>query len=546
MTNEMGRVLPFARSAAQVRRLADRQQEQGNALVALELLLLSRQRDAQDRETALSLAEMYADMRCWIASCDAYFTLIDDDAYAPEAFFGLGRNYFDMRLYALSRDCFVMALQRRPDAMFAPDAVEMLDAMEAAERPPHPAGDRLQRRVGRVLDALADGRPRLAANLMRRVIALDGKSSGILSLHALTLLAAGEAADALAVARRAYRADRFDLRALCALASALHVCGSEEAARSFLLRAAQGAAGDDDAHIVYDTACELEAHDVLVSLLAQAETEAPYAEDMLYLLAQAYYNTGRHEEAYRRWRLIRRIRPMETLASYYLDQAEKDLLPAVLPYTRSVPPQETVRRLRTLYEWTSEGQESLLARWREDERMEALARWGLSTYEPAIVQVMGGLLLTVNDARARAVLQSFLYDLDAPDTLKHGVLAALHAMGVPSPLYAITAERLAVVDVTRMRPEAEARRARAVERAAVRLLMPQTDEETQYIQALCARAEGHIGQAGRRQAARAVMEAYCAAYRRPLPASSTYPGRRKACRLGRRIRKEVDDALHQF
>lgn len=65
MANEtMGRVLPFARSAAYLQRLADKQRAQGHLLQALELLRMSRQKEPEMLETTMEMAETYALMRC--------------------------------------------------------------------------------------------------------------------------------------------------------------------------------------------------------------------------------------------------------------------------------------------------------------------------------------------------------------------------------------------------------------------------------------------------------------------------------------------------
>lgn len=540
MGNGGGRVLPFARSAEQVRRMAARQQ--GHPLATLQLLRMSHERDREDAQTLLALADAYADMHCLRLAARAYFGLIKVEAYAGRAFFGLGQCYLDMGVYSLARDCLVMALQCQPDGDFAPDAVAMLDAVDQAEWTPGPAGRMLQARVGRVLDALTGGRVALAQRLVRRAVALGKNASGIRALEAFTHMAAGDRGAALAAAQAAYRADPKDARALCAMATVQAAHGKPRLARFFLQAASGRAMVDGELQVVLDTACELDAHDVLIRLLAQAEEISPYAADMLALHAQALHNAGQTDEALRRWRLLRSIDPMDMESAYLAEHAEAYTLPAVLPYGKRLPQRTLNKWMQTLAGWSRQDADTLVSRWREDTAMEALLRWGLRSDDLTGTGRLLGLLVMIGDERAKAVLRDVLCDLDAPTGLQYGALAALHMLGEPGPLYTVRGERLVAVAHGDEDADAlQARHCRWIARLAMRRVTPQSHGEQESLARLCdaAAADPDLST---RLAARAVVQAFCMRHGRVSPLSSTHPKRRKAARVARRLYKEAYNA----
>lgn len=549
MANDvMGRLLPFDRNAEQVRSLATRQQEYGNPLTALELLHISRSKSPCDPETILATAEAYASMQCWALSNVAYFSLARDEAYAADCFYGLGANYFAMHMYAAAQDCFTLALQKAPDADFAPDAVELLDAIDDASQEMDPLEQKLQQRMGRVMDAMEAGRARLASRQIRRVLALDHKSAGIHALHAFALLAAGDGEASLCAARKAYRADRGDIRALCAMASALKAMESVDAARAFLSRAEARMDREDDLHLVCQTACEMGEHAYVVALLEKVEGKAPYRDDTMYTLACALHNSGQTEEAMRRWRILRRIDPMDTVSAYWLALAEAGELPEEIPYTRQVPLRETLLRLDRIRGWVHDGPKALRRHWQDDSAFESYLRWGLSSSEAGVPQAMCGILSSIGDARAQAILTGLLCDAEASDALKHTALAALHQAGADGPFYALMQDRLTLVHVSKAQDSAATAGKEADKLVKLaRRWIPEDAAETPLIRALAllaARVKTPSLTPGHK--ARAMVLAYCDLCTVQAPMSSTFATHRKVERLARHILQEVNHGLHQL
>lgn len=537
----MGQVLPFSRSAQEVRALAAKQMEQGHALKALELLRLSHEKAPDDAETVYALAEVYAGMGCLTLSNNAFFSLIENDDYAAVSFFGLGINFHAMQIDSLAHDCFVLSLQKDPEGEHVPEAVEYLDSIDESRAPHDPLESRLQKRMERVLAAMDKGNARLATRLTRRVLSIDRYNGGVHAMRAFSLLAEGKEKEALVTARRAAKLAPDDLRAVCALASAQKAAGMHEAAHTALEKAYTQIQEPDDAQLVCQTACEMGAHAMVISLLSRIEEGLPYADEVLHSLAIAYHNTGQAEEAQKRWRLLRRIDPMDSIAAYHLAQAESGTVPEELPYTRQVPLAEILNRLETLRKWVHEGTDGLKRAWDERDDPEMLMRWGISCGETGIPQAMCSVLSTIGDEKARGVLRDVLYDVNAPSLLKHSALAALFTTGAQGPFHAIVDDRLTLVHVSRADDAAGAETqlplAEAVARKA-RRMMPDVGDAA--IEPLCATNAVMESGLSTQQKARAVVMAYFARKGEHAPFSSTFPAHRKVERLAGRIEKEMN------
>ncbi|MDL2317540.1 hypothetical protein LJC74_00410 [Eubacteriales bacterium OttesenSCG-928-A19] len=536
----MGRVLPFERSADELRALASRQLDHGQPLKSVELLRMSLAREPRDARTLQMLAEAYASMGCWPLSNEAFGRLLDDETYAAEAFYGMGENYLAMRQYGAAHDCFTLSLQRDPDAAFAGDAVDHLESIEEAEQARTPHDVRLQRRMDRVLRAMDRGNARLAARLIRRVLPLDSRSSGIRSMQAYALLSSGEPKAALKAARRALRHNPRDIRALSAMASALKANRSIKAARAFLYRAETLIDKPDDAQLVCQTACEIGEHDFVVSMLGGMEKHMPQSDSVLHVLAAALHNTGQTEEAVMRWRLLRRIDTLDTVASYYLRLYDAGTLPDQIPYLRQVPLSEMLHRMQQLRGWVQSGAERLQSRFDEDEALEAIIRWGLTTGESGIPKAMCGILSTLRGPRVEAMLRDVLLREEPNEAVKQSALMALHTVGAKGPFHAIMDGRVTLVHVSRVEDRKKDSEAGMLARLVAGWLRPYAGlVEAERVQLMC-EASVRLG-GGLKQAmkARAVVVAHCHMTGVIPPFSSTYAQRRKVDRLAARIIREV-------
>ncbi len=547
MANEtMGRVLPFARSAAYLQRLADKQRAQGHLLQALELLRMSRQKEPEMLETTMEMAETYALMRCPALSNRLLFSLLENDENDAACLYGIGCNFAALGLNACAVDCLALYLHQCRDGEYAAEASELLESLtaETEESAVGPEA-RLSLRMERAVGALERGRPRLAARLLRRALALDRRNAGAHALMSFALLGDGRPREALEAARCAVRCCRQDVRAQCAMAASLAALGSMDPARAFLRRAGECMEDDADFSLVCQTARKMGEHETVIRLLTPLENEAPLSDAILHWMASAHYNAGHAGEAVRRWRTLRRIDPMDTVAEYRLRMAEEGALAVPVSYERQVPLEETLSRLSRLRLWVQEGPESLRARWQENTALEPLLRWGLSCPEEGVPGAMMGVLASLGDARARQALRDVLCDPFCLPEEKHNAVAALHLCGETGPFYAEISGRLARIHVARANEAADTARYQALVRA-VRARVGEKAEEAP-LQAVCRAVAALPGPMDALFRARAAETALRALWGQPCQLRLARGQWRKIRRCARRILREAGyDALHQL
>ncbi|MCL1963904.1 MAG: hypothetical protein FWF69_02445 [Firmicutes bacterium] len=541
-----GQVLPFARSAEYLRRLAVRQREQGKPVKALELLRMGLAKAPDDTQAMMEMAETYAEMQCPSLSNRLLFSLLTEEDVAPECFYGAGCNFYAMRLLECARDCLAMYLQKRPNGSFVPEAIDMIESIDTRDEKGSALETRINRRIERVLASLDSDKPRLAARQIRRAVALEKRNGGTHALQAFALLAAQDAKGALEAARYALRCNRDDIRAICAMAAALKVNHADDAARAFLGRAIARIENDEDAQLVCQTACDMGEHTTVRGVLKRMEAETPYSDELLHLIASASFNAGEADEAMRTWRLLRRIDPMDCTAEYRLKLAEENSLQTPVSYSRQMPLRETLARLSRLREWVQEGAESLRARWKENEALEKILRWGLTSAEPGIPQAMMGVIATIDDPRSQTMLKNMLCDATVPDTLKHGALAALCVMDAKGPFYALVQGRLTLVHVARVEPGESDPHMDTLIRFVKRRLGPLTKEEEKSVQALCSLSLKQSGVVGAVVRARAVEISFRRMRGEVVEVSTKPAKRRKMERYVRRIMKGAQHELHQL
>ncbi len=543
MRNEkMGQLLPFAQSAQALRRFAGKHRAQGNDLQAVELLRLSLQKDANDAETALSLAEAYAAIQCYALSNKILFPLIDDDTVGEACLFGIGCNMMSMGLELCARDCFVMYLQKYPDGASVQEAVEMLESCDEAEEPLSPRQQRVEQRVDRALRALDAERPALAVRFLRRALTLCGRDSGIYALFSFALLALPDPKQALEAAKHAVSIDREDLRARCALAIALYKNGAKNNGVAFLEQAAAAVQDEREAILVCHVACEMDAPQVVLDVLADTLAGAPYSDDVLHLAACAQYNNGNLEEAIRCWKLLRRIDPLDTVAEYRLEAAQQGTLPTKLPYVRQTPLEETLARLSRLRKLVLEGPQAMQEQLENKEgELEKLLSWALTSDEAGVCATAVSVLMTLSGRRAEALLLSVLCDVDASWTLKHEALAALCVMGVKGPFYVVIDGRMTLVRVSR----GQERPSLAHENMLYSVMKQRTgasgEKEKKALRALCRAVLENGAIVGGATRMRTVAAAYALLRQESVDLPKKTKDRRKLLRVARRLAAEVEN-----
>ncbi|WP_058301568.1 tetratricopeptide repeat protein [Gorillibacterium timonense] len=149
---------------------------------------------------------------------------------------------------------------------------------------------------------------------------------------------------------------------------------------------------------------------------------------LYHYTAVAAFNTGRFEEARKRWRQAAKLDPQAEIARFYLDQMDRQETDGVFfHYHYHLPFEQKALTLQ-------EGESSLSESIKRDPLIRSSFFWGLrhgdAETKLQVIQAFGAIA----DEEAEAALKQFLLEPDESDTLKRMALYALRSMGMTGPL----------------------------------------------------------------------------------------------------------------
>lgn len=433
-----GQIVPFARSAKELRQRALTQRKGKQWLEAAELLRRAAEQEPENERILLDLSETYTQMGCSALSNRTLLRVLRLNPRNNECYFAMGCNYYAMQAWNQARDCLSTYVRREPNGPHRREANDMLLTLYLQRQ------SRVEQRIARATQALENGKRRLASRLMRRAFAVAAMDSDTHAIAAFLQLMEGKPDLSLRLARRAWRLDRRNARALCAMAMSLYQLGSGKTAERFIARAVRVAQTDMEQTMVAHTACEMGADAHALPALVSLSRQFPLDPTVLHMLAVCHCRLGQYREALPLWARMRRIDPDDTVAAYCFEALREAMAkdePFSPSYVRQAPVQETLNRLAKLRGLAEEEEaQGLIEAWQEQVPVRRLVAWGLQQPEPRIRKVMLGVLRVVGDEHARWMLRDLLILTEVEDAFKQHVLELLFLLGDPGPHPMATSE----------------------------------------------------------------------------------------------------------
>jgi len=441
-------LVPFARDAGFLRARAQEHIRAGRMLEALDLYRMIAGRAPDDARGQMELAALYSDMGAYELSNRLLFAQAQCGGHEAACFFALGRNFFAMRDAHRAQDCLLTALRLEPGGNYAEEAEMLLDNLDEAVAP-GPAAGRVEKAIRRGIQALESGRPDGAVRWITYALHRQGEDAELLTLLCFAHLNAGRPREGLEWARRAYRRDRGDVYALCAMASALFALESPNLCAKFLHMAQAEAEMPQEIALLCQTACEVGAHDMALSLLRAVQAERPYTPSLLHMLAAACWNTGQVRQAARHWATLRRLDPADLVAVAMYRRAEKKVeadqgdsqepppLEEQCAYGAELSPEDAIEKLLEVQQTLRRGPEALQARFDEDAGFAAILAWGLTVRDEndATRGAMLSLLGSLQGERANRLLLGQLTDPGQSEGIKREAIGLLAIRGLSGPHY---------------------------------------------------------------------------------------------------------------
>jgi tetratricopeptide (TPR) repeat protein len=440
-------VVPFEQKAVLFHRKGTRHLQQHNLMEALHFYRKAAEKDPENLEYLLDLAQVYSEMGYFQQSNDILFDLIQrKKGVTSECYYGLGCNFIGMEDYPRAQESFEKYLEMDEDGEYALEVEDFLELLysknlyvDSDGMPVDGRTGRLYRMAGRAKALLDQGEFKKAVRLFKVILEQDDSMVFVHNNLSLAYHCLGRKEKAFEEVYKALRLDPKNVHALCNLALYQHKTGKPEArdkALEYLMELIRD--GDEGLYKAAVTLCEMELHELARPVLIRLVQQMPYDKRVLHYMAACYFHLGEYDKALHYWQRVERLDPHNTVASYYMEivraviHGELDPAKTEVSYYFQVPYVEIIRRIHHLNQYVKEGRERLAERW-QDPAFRALLWWGLDINDDAIKKAVLLLIAEIGDGEAQRMLRSFILRKDENDEVKWEVFALLKMTGAPEP-----------------------------------------------------------------------------------------------------------------
>lgn len=437
MKQDRDNILSFDQGAGFYLKTGRRQAEAGNLVRALSHLRTAHEKDRDNAEITIALAEILNRMQRFEESISVLTGMGRLETLPPDGLFGMASNFIAMEEFGPARMCLEYYLHADPDGAYAADAADYLDLMDDTPE----MNWQLGLDEGEDMDLIAhihyaktlhvSGRDREA---LRHLLDLEERYPDSLWLQMEIALSEYCVEEYEPCEQRLFnilKADRNYVRAKCLLALLKRGEGKKREAQEMLRSIPIPEDGTTEElgnlNVMLLEAEEYARAEACGECLARI---IPYDPLTLHELGYTKYMLGKAQEAADLYRRIVEMDPHDTVASWYLAaaQAEPDPKKGGKGWTiqYDVPYRVAVERLRRIGDVFAKGPEGLKRRWTEDGAFRDLVAWAL--FSPLAPDKHGLLtiLAVVSDEHGERLLREYLLRADQPDDSKQLAFGALH------------------------------------------------------------------------------------------------------------------------
>ncbi len=437
MKQDKDNILSFDQGAGFYLKTGRRQAEAGNLVRALSHLRTAHEKDPDNAEITIALAEVLNRMQRFDESITVLMGLGRLEALPSDGLFGMASNFIAIEEFGPARMCLEYYLHADPDGTYATDAADYLDLMDDTPE----MNWQLGLDEGEDMELIAhihyaktlhvSGRDREA---LRHLEDLEEKYPTSLWLQMEIALSEYCLEEYEACEQRLFnilKEDRGYIRAKCLLALLRRGEGKKREAQE-MLRSIPIPEDGTTEELGNLNVMLLEVEDYTrAEVCGEALLKLiPYDPMTLHELGYTKYMLGKAQEAAELYRRIVEMDPHDTVAAWYLSaaQAEPDHKRGGKGWTvqYDVPYRVAVERLRRMGDTFARGPEHLKQRWAEDGSFRDLVAWAL--FSPLAPDKHGILtiLAVAGDRRAEGLLREFLLRSDQSDESKQIAFGALH------------------------------------------------------------------------------------------------------------------------
>jgi tetratricopeptide (TPR) repeat protein len=442
------KVVPFDQNGQFYYRKARKYMESNNYIDALSFYRKAVEKDPDNVEYRLDLADIFTEMGYYEESNQILFSILQEDDQRGDCYFGLGCNFLGLQEYEKAGECFDKYLQTQPEGIYSEDAQDLLDILQNHDfyfdddmDILNPAKERLYRMANKGKDFLDTGDYKKAIRYLESVIKKEPSLVFARNNLALAYFCTGQLDKAIDMCQSVLYEYPQNVHANCNIAIFLHekkdMDKSEEHLQTILGLQIED---PEEIHKIAVTLCELRRHKEANRHLRLLLQYKPYDIRILHYIAVSYFNIGRYKEALQYWNKIDKISPHNTISSFYRRLAQNTLRNEreyrELAYHFQVPYEEVVYRIKKINDLLKLPERDLKQRWAKGDELMALLGWGLRLNDVSIKKAILNVIASFKDQKAERYLRDFILKKNVGDQLKREALALLKQMGAAEPYIA--------------------------------------------------------------------------------------------------------------
>ncbi len=471
MTRELfakakGKIIPFEQDGEFFYRKAKKYEENNQYIDALNFYRKAVEKDPENSNYMLDLAETFTEMNYFEESNKILFSMIRRKKVLADCYFGLGCNFLGLQDFNKAEECFDKYLQVDNDGIYSDDARYLLAILQDEEfffqalQDIDLEDEQLYDMANKGKILIDQGEYKKAIKQLNKVVQREPSMIFARNNLALAYFCVGDIDNAIDTTLKTLDDFPLDVHALCNMAIFLHENGEVETSESYIQSLMDMSITDgEDIHKVAVTLCELKRHEEAYRYLKALLQYKPYDVRILHYIAVASFNLKRYNEAFSYWDKVNKISPQDTINRYYRRytlQVLKGQRPRKeISYNYQVPYDEMVNRVKRINEYVNMPSEEQRQRWLEDDTMYNLFDWGLSLNDNIIKKAILATLSNFKDEKSEKFLRNFVLKKDEGEELKKEALALLKRMGAKEPYVAyvngnIVEVKVSIIDLNKI------------------------------------------------------------------------------------------------
>jgi tetratricopeptide (TPR) repeat protein len=457
--NTRKKVVPFEQNGEFFHRKARKHVENNNYINALNYYRKAIEKDPDNLEYSLDLAEVFSEMGYFNESNQILFSVVQKNPSRPDCYFAIGCNFLGLQEFPKAEECLEKYLEQDEYGLYAEEAQDLLEVLQSQEfysemmDDEEPGNEQVFSIAAKGKDFLDKGDYKRAVRELEKVARKEPSLTFARNNLALAYFCVGKLDKAIETCRSILAEYPLNIHANCNIALFLFEKGDIEASTQHIDTVLSMEVDDpEELHKIVVTLCETKQHKKVNLLLKKLLQYKPYDTKVLHYMAVSCYNLKMFKAAYKYWDKIEKISPNNTISSYYkhyikgVMNDDKDF--TELPYNFQVPYDEIIRRVKKINDLLKLPGADLANKWRNGDSLASLLSWGLDLNDALIKKAILNVVASFRDDKAEKFLREFILRKSEGEEQIKEALTLLKDMNAPEPYLAYVGDNIVEVNVS--------------------------------------------------------------------------------------------------